>query len=65
MITYHLGTESETDVWAFDSATLRSWIVCSTNVEADRPYDERLADARRIRDLLNLAETTKRLLREA
>ena len=53
MITYHLGTESETDVCAFDSATTRSWVVCSTNIEADRPYEDRGADATRIRDLLN------------
>lgn len=51
-VTYHLGTESLTDVYAHDKTTGKTWLVCSTNVEADRPYYERVHDAMLIRELL-------------
>lgn len=51
-VSYHLGTESLTDVYAHDKVTSKTWLVCSTNVEADRPYYERVHDAMLIRELL-------------
>lgn len=51
MLIYALGTD-ETDVCAFDPATGCSWVVCSTNIQADRPYEERVADAKWIVHLL-------------
>jgi hypothetical protein len=52
-ITYHLGTD-ETDVCAYDSDKDTTWVVCSTNISADRPYEQRIADAAYIRRLLDV-----------
>lgn len=57
-VLYVQGTNNETDVCAYETSTGRSWVVASTNVEADRPYDDRLTDAARICVLLNAARRT-------
>jgi hypothetical protein len=51
-IIYALGTD-ETDVCAYDPERDTTWVVCSTNVCADRKYENRVRDAAHILALLS------------